>query len=251
MHIYPSFINLLFTFNYKEIPDNNFIKYLIKNIFPLLNYCHFCISWPAHVLYRHDLNNNYSKERKNSLRCYNNNPNSFHSYLEYFRYVNIIASIIHSITFKRRNMNDNEIELIKACRKKILGEINTILNDINENLQIKNEFDLLYKNDNLLSDDVILFKTCLTVLYSMSEFIDTSDIFSQFDAFEIANLILSKEYNIIKNITNILKKMKLDEKNERFHEIGIKYLNQLFKLIKVNKKKKQKKDEKENKNDKK
>ena len=30
----------------------------------------------------------------------------------------------------------------------------------------------------------------------MSEFIDTSDIFSQFDAFEIANLILSKEYNI-------------------------------------------------------
>ena len=93
-----------------------------------------------------------------------------------------------------------------------------------ENLKIKNEFDLLYKNDNLLSDDVILFKTCLTVLYSMSEFIDTSDIFFLFDAFEIANLILSKEYNIIKNITNILKKMKLDEKNERFHEIGIKYL---------------------------
>ena len=243
LHAYPSFINLLFLFNYKENPENNFIKYLIKKIFPILNYYHFCISWPNHITYKEDLDNNFLKERKNSLRCYNNTPNSYQSYFEYFRNVNIIASIIHSITYKRRNMNEIELMLINECRNKILNEINLILIDVDEKQKIKNDdFDLLNKNDDLLSINVIYFKSCITILFSMSEFIDSSDIFSQFDAFEIANLIFSKKYNIIKSITNILKNMKLDEKNEKFHQIGIKYLNQLFKFIKIKKQKKQRKE---------
>jgi hypothetical protein len=36
--------------------------------------------------------------------------------------------------------------------------------------------------------------------------------------------------------------MKLDVKNEKFHQIGIKYLNQLFKFIKIKKQKKQRKE---------
>ena len=65
-----------------------------------------------------------------------------------------------------------------------------------------------------------MFKSCMIVLYSMSKFINNSDIFDQFDPFEIADLIFNKDYsNIIKSITHILKRMKIDEKNETFHEI--------------------------------
>ena len=69
----------------------------------------------------------------------------------------------------------------------------------------------------------------------MTEFNENSDIFTQFNPFEISNLVYSKEYNIVKNISIILKNMKIQEKNEIFHEMGIKYLSQLFKFIKIKK----------------
>ena len=54
---------------------------------------------------------------------------------------------MHSITYKRRNMNNIEITLINQVRKIILEEINLILNEINENKN--HEFNLMYINDYL------------------------------------------------------------------------------------------------------
>ena len=79
----------------------------------------------------------------------------------------------------------------------------------------------------------------------MTEFNENSDIYNQFNPFEISNLIYSKDYQIVKNISIILKQMKIREKNEIFHEMGIKYLSQLFKFIKINQKQSNKDKEKE------
>ena len=253
LHIYPSFIYLLSQFNRtKNTTQMNFIKYLIREIFPLLNYYHYCVSWPEHVCHKEDLENNFTKEKKEVLRQYNTKANSFQSFFESFRNINIIASIIHSITYKRRNMDNEEINLINQCRKEILEEINIILKDIDKTQNDLNEFNFLLKNDELYPKNVIMFKSCIIVLYSMSEFINNSDIFNQFNPFEIADLIFNKDYsNIISSISHILKKMKIDEKNSIFHEMGIKYLNRLFKYIKINQQKKQEKKDKKEESDKK
>ena len=139
----------------------NFIKYLIREIFPLLNYYHYCISWPEHVCHKEDLENNFTKEKKEVLRQYNTKANSFQSFFESFRNINIIASIIHSITYKRRNMDNEEINLINQCRKEILEEINKILEDIDKTQNDLNEFNFLLKNDELYPKNVIMFKSCI------------------------------------------------------------------------------------------
>ena len=238
LHIYPSYINLLLKYNI----DNkiNFIKYLISQIFPLLNHYHYSIVWPDHVNSKDDLENNITKERKDAIRRYNNKANSFQSFFESLRNVNIIASIIHSITYKRRNMNNNELYLINQCRKNILYEIDLIFKDIDKNQNVLDEFNFVYKNDELYSNNEILFKSCIIVLYSMTEYIDNSDIFNQFNPFEISNLIISKEFNIISSISNILKNMKFEGRNAKFHEMGIRCLEQIFKYIKINNQKKEK-----------
>ena len=253
LHIYPSFIYLLSQFNCKKnTTQMNFLKYLIRDIFPLLNYYHYCISWPEHVCHKEDLENNFTKEKKEVLRQYNTKANSFQSFFESFRNINIIASITHSITYKRRNMDNDEINLINQCRKEILDEINIILKDIDKAQNDLNEFNFLLKNNELYPKNVTMFKSCITVLYSMSEFINNSDIFNQFNPFEIADLIFNKDYSsIISSISHILKKMKIDEKNSIFHEMGIKYLNNLFKYIKINNQKKQDKKDKKEESDKK
>ena len=245
LHIYPSFIYLLLEYKKEKI---NFIKYLIKNTFYTLYFYHYCISWPHYVNHKSELENNTTKERKDILRQYNNNPNSFHSFFESFRNINIIISIIHSITYKRRNMNNIEIILINQVRKIILEEINLILNEINENKNY--EFNLMYINDDLLPENLIQFKNCIIILYAMTEYIENSDIFYQYNPFEIAELIFDKKFNIVKNISGILQKMKLDEKNEKFHEIGIKLLGQLFKYIEIKDKNNNAKDKNENINNK-
>ena len=231
LHSYPCYISLLLQFQNGKKHKISFIKYMIKYIFPLLNYYHYCISLPAHIDNNETLENITIKEKKDVLRKYNNRANSFQSFFESFRYINIITSLMHSITYKRRNMNDNECILINECRKKILNEINIILSDISH--QKTNDFNFLNKNDDLFPKNVISYKSCIIVLFSMTEFNENSDIFTQFNPFEISQLLCSKDYDIIKNISNILKNMKIREKNEIFHEMGIKYLSQLFKFIKI------------------
>ena len=70
------------------------------------------------------------EEKQDITRCYNTKANSFQSFFESFRNINIITSLIHSMTYKRRNMTENELLLINEVRKKILNEINLILQDI-------------------------------------------------------------------------------------------------------------------------
>ena len=235
LHIYPCYISLLLQFQNGKKHKISFIKYLIKYIFPILNYYHYCVSLPAHIRNNEELVNVTIKEKKDALRKYNNRANSFQSLFESFRYINIITSLIRSLTYKRRNMTNDEYLLINECRKKILNEINLILNDIAN--QKSNDFNFLIKIDELYPKNVVSYKSCIIILFAMTEFNDNSDIFNQFNPFEISNLIYSKEYNIIKNITVILKNMKIHEKNEIFHEMGIKYLSQLFQFIKINQKK--------------
>ena len=90
----------------------NFLKYLINDVFPLLNYYHYCVSWPDHVSHKEDLENNFKKEKDDVLRKYNNKANSFQSFFESFRNINITASIVHSITYKRRNMDNEDFHYI-------------------------------------------------------------------------------------------------------------------------------------------
>ena len=234
LHSYPVYISLLLQFQNGKKHKISFIKYLIKYIFPLLNFYHYCISLPAHINSNEELENIIIKEKKDVLRNYNNRPNSFQSFFESFRNINIISSLIHTMTYRRRNMNEKENLLIKDCRKKILNEINLILSDISH--QKTNEFNFLNKNDDLFPKSVLLYKSCIIVLFSMTEFNENSDIYSQFNPFEISNLVYSKDYEIVKNISYILKSMKIREKNEIFHEMGIKYLSQLFNYIKINQK---------------
>ena len=234
LHSYPSYLSLILQFQNGKKHKLSFIKYMIKYIFPILNYYHYCISLPAHINNNEELENITLKEKKDVIRKYNNRANSFQSFFESFRYINIITSLIHSMTYKRRNMNDNECLLINECRKKILNEINIILSDISH--QKANEFNFLNKNDDLFPKNVVAFKSCIISLFAMTEFNENSDIFTQFNPFEISNLLYSKDYEIVKNISIILKNMKIREKNEIFHEMGIKYLSQLFKFIKINQK---------------
>ena len=238
LKVYPSYIYLLHQYNCGDENKINFIKYLFNQIFPILNHYHYCIAWPEYVCHKEDLENNVIKEKQDILRQYNNKANSFQSIMENFRNNNIIVSLIHSISYKRRNMNDNEISLINQTRLMILKEINTILNDIVKDSNDLNDFDFLLQNNELYPKNVVLFKSCILILFAMSEYIENSDIYDQFNPLEIANLIYNKDFNIITNITFILKNMKFEGRNAIFHEMGIKCLNKLFRYIDINKKKK-------------
>ena len=140
------------------------------------------------------------------LREYNNKANSFQSFFESFRYINLTASLIHSITYKRRNMDEIEINLINQSRIEILSQVNKILNNIDKAQKDLNEFNFTLKNDELFPKNVTLYKSCIIILFSMTEFMNNSDIFDQLNPFEITRLIYNKEPNIIKSISNILKK---------------------------------------------
>jgi hypothetical protein len=108
----------------------SFITFLIKNIFPLLN--HF----PCY-------NNEEFNTTKTMEESYYNMSNNDKGILKTFRRINIIKYLIQTITYKRRNMNDNESILINECRKKILNEIK--LSDIS--CQKTNDFNFLNKNE--------------------------------------------------------------------------------------------------------
>jgi hypothetical protein len=82
LHSFPSYISLLLQFQSGKSHKISFIKYLIKYVFPLLNYYHYCISLPAHIKNNEQLENIILKEKKDVLRNYNNRPNSFQSFFE-------------------------------------------------------------------------------------------------------------------------------------------------------------------------
>ena len=91
-------------------------------------------------------------------------------------------------------MNNNELYLINQCRKNILYEIDLIFKDIDKNQNVLDEFNFVYKNDELYSNNEILFKSCIIVLYSMTEYIDNSDIFVYLDHDKARGVLARSRY---------------------------------------------------------
>ena len=159
LHIYPTYLSLLLQFQHGKRHKMNFIKYLIRYIFPLFNYYHNCISWPGYINNSEELENITMKEKQDITRCCNTKANSFMSFFESFRNINIITALTQTMTYKKRNMNENELLLVNECRKKILNEINLILQDISQ--QKNNEFNFINKNDELFPKNVDAIKVAL------------------------------------------------------------------------------------------
>ena len=233
LYCFPSYLSLVNRFYNGKKHKTSFFNFIIRNIIPVLNYYHYHVILPAHVNNNEELIDIISREKNDTLRKYGNRANSYMSFMESFRYMNIITSLVQSMTYKKRNMNDDENLLLNKCRKKILFELNSSLAEITKKIK---DFNSLHNNPHTALKSVILFKSNIIVLFSMTEFHEDSHIYSQYNPFEISNLVFSKEYEIIKNISIILKNMKINNKNEIYHEMGIKYLGNLFKFIRINSK---------------
>ena len=120
LYCFPSYLSLLGRFHNGKRHKINFFNFLIKNIIPALNYFHYYVVLPPHVNNNEELIEIFSKEKNDTLRKYGYKANSYMSFMESFRYINIIISLIQSLTYKKRNMNDDEIFLLNKCRKKLL-----------------------------------------------------------------------------------------------------------------------------------
>ena len=233
LYCFPSYLSLINRFHNGKKHKISFVNFIIRNIIPVLNYYHYHVILPAHVNSNEELIDIINKEKNDSLRKYGNRANSYMSFMESFRYINIITSFVQSMTYKKRNMNDDEIFLLNKCRKKILFELNSSLAEITKKIK---DFNSMRNDPHTALKSIILFKSNIIVLFSMTEFHEDSHIYSQYNPFEISNLVFSKDYEIIKNISIILKNMKINNKNEIYHEMGIKYLGNLFKFIRINSK---------------
>ena len=228
LHSFPSYLSiLLFFFQKRKEQKINLINLLVNNIIPILIDINWNIS--NNSFENINYNNNKNDDNNNYLLT-----ESEMGVIESLKNYNIIKALIHAMTYRRRNMNEDEIFLIKKCRKKMIFIINDSLKEINSkiikdsNIIINGNFD---KNKYMK-----LFKSNILILYAMTEFYNKSIIYSQYNPFEIAKIILSKRSNIIENITNILKNMKIyinNENNKIYHEIGIIYLQQLFEYIPI------------------
>ena len=233
LYCFPSYLSLVNRFHNGKKHKTSFFNFIIRNIIPVLNYYHYHVILPAHVNSNEELIDIVSREKNDTLRKYGNRANSYMSFMESFRYMNIITSLVQSMTYKKRNMNDDENLLLNKCRKKLLFELNSSLAEITKKIK---DFNSLHNNPHTALKSIILFKSNIIVLFSMTEFHEDSHIYSQYNPFEISNLVFSKDYEIIKNISIILKNMKINNKNEIYHEMGIKYLGNLFKFIRINSK---------------
>ena len=234
LYSFPSYLSLVGRFHNGKKHKVSFCNFLVRNVLPVLNYYHYCVVMPPHVNNNEELIDIFAKEKNDTLRKYGSRANSFMSFMESFRYINIIVSLVQSMTYKKRNMNEDEIFLMNKFRKKLLFELNNCLSEIMTKKM--KDFNSLQNNSCTPSRSLIVFKSSLIALFAMTEFHDESHIYSQYNPFEISNLIFSKDYDIIKNISTILKNMKLNNKNEIYHEMGIKYLSNLFKFIRINSK---------------
>ena len=198
LYSFPSYLSLVGRFHNGKKHKVSFCNFLVKNILPVLNYYHYCVVLPPHVNNNEELIEIFSKEKNDTMRKYGTRANSYMSFMESFRNINIIAALIQSMTYKKRNMNEDEIFLMNKFRKKLLYEINNTLSEIMTKKM--KDFNSLQNNSYTTPKSIIVFKSCLIALFAMTEFHDESHIYSQYNPFEISNLIFSKEYDIIKNI---------------------------------------------------
>ena len=125
LHSFPSYLSiLLFFFQKRKEQKTSFINLLIKNIIPTL----IDIKWNISNKSFEDINNNNNKNDDNNNYLLTNSEMGI---IESLKNYNIIKALIHAMTYRRRNMNEDEIFLIKRCRKKILFIINDSLKEIN------------------------------------------------------------------------------------------------------------------------
>ena len=223
LHSFPSYLYLVLTFHKGKRHKISFINFLVKKILPLLNY-------DSYNIYANSL------EEVNDPNKFEQNINYINDkdkgILESFRSTNIIKKLIHAMTYRRRNMNEIEIFIMKKTRKKLLSSINDSLKEIST--KSINEFDINRIVENKPNKIIILYQSILLVLYSMTEYFEESHLYSQYNPFEIAKMIFSEGCDIIKSISDILKNMKIYYNNQIFHEMGVFYLHRLLKYVHKN-----------------
>ena len=228
LHSFPSYLYLVLTFHKGKRHKINFIDFLIKKILPLLNYDPY------------NIYNNYLEEINDSDKVVKN-PNYLNDkdkiMMDSFRKGNIIKKLIHSMTYRRRNMNEDEIFLMKKIRKKLLFAIDDSLKEINT--KFINDFNVDQIEGKKPNKTIILYQSNLVILYSMTEYFKENHLYSQYNPFEITRIIFSEGCDVVKSLSNILKNMKIYNNNQIFHEMGVMYLHKLMKYIHKNTKNKE------------
>ena len=223
LYSFPSYLSMVLLLKKGKKHKISFIKFLVKKIIPALYH------------YKNNNNDFNSSNIKNEIKAWGKNYHAFTesdiNIIESFKNINIIKSLIHAMTYRRRNMDELEIFLIKKCRKKILFIINDTLKKIST--KYLNDFNNIQNHDSTETKNLIKFKNNILVLYIMSEFHSDSHIYSQYNPFEITKIILSEKCDIIKSISNILKNMKVNSNNQLYHEMGVMYLNNILKYCPV------------------
>ena len=215
IHTYPSVLSIILKYHGvlsdKKNPTS-FISFLIKNVFFVMNFYNTCD--------KIDSKTSYFRDNKD-IKYFGYEPNTQLSIFEAFRMHNIISHLILSLTFKRRNMNSNEIFLISKVRKKVLNELDSELSQLTivKSLELKN---------------LITFKIINYILYNFTIFHENSHVYTSTNCFEIMKILLSKDFSIIKNIIDIMKLIDIkDNLAFHIHKLASIYLSEMTKFLKL------------------
>ena len=209
-----------------NIPQNkvSFISFLIRRVFYVLNFYRNCQVQENNK----EPFDTLVKDKDDVLRKLGYEANSYQAALEAFRNHNIICFFMHAMCYKRRNMSSSDVFLINKCRKKIFKEIDLVFREIVANTA---KFEFSTKN-------IILYKSSLFCIYSLTEFHDNSHVYLQTNPFEISKLLISNKENsndILKNIVQIMKQFSLSNPfTFSLHKLTTLFLSDFIKFIRVN-----------------
>ena len=229
LYSFPSYLSLILKFHKGTETKSSFIKIMLGKIFFVMNYFHFSNEFTIEYDNYEQLMNIIKNDFNIFIKEFENQNKSFINLMETSRNINIMIPLIHVMTYKKWNMNENEILLVNKCRRKIINEINlSLIEIINKNIK---DFNTLQYDNRNYPKSLIIFKCNLIALLALSAFDKDKNIYRQNNVFENSKLILRKKNNIIKNISLILKSMEINNNYAIFHKFGIVYL---YKMIKLN-----------------
>jgi hypothetical protein len=220
---YPNCISLIIGFhkNVGQANENkkdsvSFISFLVRNVFHIMNY--FKMSTNTK-----DNTDTVIKDKDNFKKKLTFEANSNLSVFEAYRNYNIISYFLHALCYRRRNMSSNDIFLVNTVRRKIIKELDSLLKDLSKVTMTNN----LKQNIN--------YKTALFLLFSLTEFHDNSHVYSQLNPFELVKMLAGKDYEIIKNLTQIMKGLSLSNPlTFTLHKLSTLLLAELTKYIRIN-----------------
>ena len=222
IYSFPSYLTLIINFHKGKEHKISFIQFLVKHIFPLLVYNPLGVTLEdLPEIKTKENNNNYITDLDMCI-------------MESFRNINIIKKLIHSMINRKRIMTDEEVLIMKRFRKKIILAIDDSLKEIS--VRSFREFNTNYKLEYKENKFLILYKSNILSLYTMTEFFEEPDIDSQYNTFEISKIIFSEGCGIVKSVCNILKNMKIYNNNKVYHEIGVLFLQRVLKFVHKNSK---------------